>query len=139
MHRVSLKAFVILVVLVSIYLYFFPPAKKNRFYAELQNNIDPMFGTWQLANDTSKLILLLNKDTSYTLTQINAITKDTVGDAGKFTVQEFGINNNTGYGFLTLLSNTNSEVSYEMQLYKMKELELIDRKTRWLTKLMKLE
>jgi hypothetical protein len=130
MHRVSFKAFVILVVVVSIYLYFFPPAKKNRFYAELQNNIDPMFGTWQLANDTSKLILQLNKDTSYTLTQINVTTKDTVGDEGKFTVQEFGINNNTGYGFLTLLSNTNSEVSYEMQLYKMAALELIDRKTR---------
>jgi hypothetical protein len=137
MHRVSFKAFVILVVVVSIYLYFFPPAKKNKFYAELQNNINPMFGTWQLADDTSKLILQLNKDTSYTLTQINAITKDTIGDEGKFTVQEFGINNNTGYGYLTLLSNTNSEVSYEMQLYKMKELELIDIKTKWLTRFVK--
>jgi hypothetical protein len=134
MHRVSLKAIAILIVLVSIYLYFFPPAKKNRFYAEQQKNIDPMFGTWQLADDTSKLILLLNKDTSYTLTQINAITKDTVGDAGKFSVQEFGINNNTGYGFLTLLSDSNTAVTYEMQLYKMKALELIDRKTKWLTR-----
>jgi hypothetical protein len=137
MHRVSLKAFVILVVVVSIYLYFFPPAKKNRFHAALQKNIDPMFGTWQLADDTSKLILLLNKDTSYTLTQINAITKDTVGDAGKFSVKEFGINNNTGYGFLTLLSNTNSAITYEMQLYKMKALELIDRETRRLTRFIK--
>jgi hypothetical protein len=137
MHSVSFKALVILIVAVSIYLYFFPPAKKNRFHAALQNNIDPMFGTWQLAYDTSKLILHLNNDTSYTLTQINAITKDTVGDAGKFTVQEFGINNNTGYGFLTLLSDSNSTVTYEMQLYKMKELELIDRKTRWLTRFVK--
>jgi hypothetical protein len=96
-----------------------------------------MFGKWQLANDTSKLILQLNKDTSYTLTQINAVTKDTISDVGKFTVQEFGINNNTGYGFLTLLSNSNSEVTYEMQLYKMKELELIDRKTKWVTRLTK--
>jgi hypothetical protein len=134
MHRVSLKAIAILIVLVSIYLYFFPPAKKNRFHAELQNNIDPVFGTWQLADDTSKLILLLNKDTSYTLTQINAITKDTVGDAGKFIVQEFGINNNTGYGFLTLLSDSNSAVTYEMQLYKMKELELTNRQTKLLTR-----
>jgi hypothetical protein len=137
MHRVSLKAIAILIVVVSIYLYFFPPAKKNRFYAELQKNIDPVFGTWQLADDTSKLILLLNKDTSYTLTQINAITKDTVGDAGKFSVQEFGINNNTGYGFLTLASNTNAAVTYEMQLYKMKALELIDRETRRLTRFIK--
>jgi hypothetical protein len=134
MHRVSLKALVILITVVSVYLYFFPPAKKNRFYAELQNNIDPMFGRWQLTDDTSKLILLLNNDTSYTLTQINTITKDTVDDDGKFTVQEFGIINNTGYGFLTLLSNTNNEVTYEMQLYKMKALELIDIKTRWLTR-----
>jgi hypothetical protein len=134
MNRVSLKALVILIVAVSIYLYLFPPTKKNRFYAELQKNIDPMFGIWQLANDTIKLILLLNKDTSYTLTQINAVTKDTVGDEGKFSVQEFGINNNTGYGFLTLLSKTNSVITYEMQLYKMKALELIDRKTRRLTR-----
>jgi hypothetical protein len=137
MHRVSFKAFVILVVLVSIYLYFFPPANKNRFYAELQNNIDPMFGTWQLSDDTSKLILLLKKDTSYTLTQINTTTKDTISDEGKFSIQEFGINNNTGYGFLTLASNTNSEIIYEMQLYKMNELELIDRKTRGLTRFVK--
>jgi hypothetical protein len=137
MHSLSLKALAILIVVVSIYLYFFPPAKKNRFYAELQKNIDPMFGTWQLADDKSKLILLLNKDTSYTLTQINAITKDTVGDAGKFSVQEFGINNNTGYGFLTLASNTNAAVTYEMQLYKMKALELIHRETRRLTRFIK--
>jgi hypothetical protein len=134
MQRVSLKALAILIVVVSIYLYFFPPAKKNRFYVELQKNIDPIFGTWQLKNDTSALILQLNKDTSYTLTQINAVTNDTIGDGGKFNVQEFGINNNTGYGFLTLLSNTNSAITYEMQLYKMKALELIDRKTRRLTR-----
>jgi hypothetical protein len=137
MQRVSLKALAILIVVVSIYLYFFPPAKKNRFHAELQKNSDPMFGTWQLADDTSKLILHLNKDTSYTLTQINVVAKDTVGDVGKFTVQEFGINNNTGYGFLTLLSNTNIAITYEMQLYKMKELELVDRETRRLTRLTK--
>jgi hypothetical protein len=134
MHRVSLKAIAILIVVVSICLYFFPPAKKNRFHALLQKNIDPMFGTWQLKDDTSALILQLNKDTSYTLTQINVITKDTVSDVGKFSVQEFGINNNTGYGFLTLVSNNNNEVTYEMQLYKMKALELIDRKTRRLTR-----
>jgi hypothetical protein len=137
MHRVSLKAIAILIAVVSIYLYFFPPAKKNRFHAALQKNIDPMFGRWQLADDTSKLILQLNKDTSYTLTQINAVTKDTISDAGKFTVQEFGINNNTGYGFLTLVSNSNNEVTYQMQLYKMKELELIDRKSKWVTRLTK--
>lgn len=137
MHRVSLKALAILIVVVSIYLYFFPPAKKNRFHAVLQKNIDPVFGTWQLADDTSKLILFLHKDTSYKLTQINAVTKDTVGDAGKFTVQEFGINDSTGYGFLTLLSDSNTAITYEMQLYKMKELELIDRKTRWLTRFTK--
>lgn len=134
MHRVSLKAIAILIAVVSIYLYFFPPAKKNRFHAALQKNIDPMFGTWQLADDTSALILQLNKDTSYKLTQINATTKDTVDDEGKFSVQEFGINNNTGYGFLTLLSNSNSAVTYEMQLYKMKALELVDRETRRLTR-----
>jgi hypothetical protein len=138
MHRVSLRALVILIVVVSIYLYFFPPAKKNRFHAELQKNIDPMFGTWQLKDDTSALILQLNKDTSYTLTQINTKAKDTVSDAGKFSVQEFGINNNTGYGFLTLVSNSNSEVTYEMQLYKMKALELVDRETRRLTRFVRL-
>jgi hypothetical protein len=137
MHRVSLKAFIILAVVISIYLYFFPQAKKNRFHAELQKNIDPFFGTWKLADDTSKLILQLNKDTSYTLTQINATTKDTVDNEGKFSIQEFGINNNTGYGFLTLVSNSNAAVTYEIQLYKMKELELIDRKTRWLTRFVK--
>jgi hypothetical protein len=134
MQRVSLKALVILIVVVSIYLYFFPAAKKNRFHAALQKNIDPMFGKWQLANDTSKLILQLNKDTSYTLTQINAVTKDTISDAGKFSVEEFGITNNTGYGFLTLVSNSNAAVTYEMQLYKMKALELVDRETRRLTR-----
>jgi hypothetical protein len=137
MHRVSLRALVMLIAVVSIYLYFFPPAKKNRFHAALQKNIDPMFGTWQLKDDTSALILQLNKDTSYTLTQINTKAKDTVSDAGKFSVQEFGINNNTGYGFLTLVSNSNNEVTYEMQLYKMKELELIDRKSKWVTRLTK--
>jgi hypothetical protein len=57
-----------------------------------------------------------------------------MSDAGKFTVQEFGINNNTGYDFLTLVSNANNAVTYEMQLYKMAALELIDRKTRRLTR-----
>jgi hypothetical protein len=136
MHRVSFKAFVILVATVSIYLYFFPPAKKNRFSAELQINFDPVFGIWQLTNDTSTLQLILNKDT-YTLTQINTSVKDTVGDAGKFIVSEFGINKGTGYGFLTLASNNNDAITYEIQLYKLKQLELIDRQTRLLTKFKK--
>jgi hypothetical protein len=133
MQRVSLRVFIIVVAVISIYLYFFPPAKKNRFYAELQNNFDPMFGTWQLTNDTSKLILQLNKDTSYTLSQINTVTKDTIDDFGKFSVAEFGIKDSTGYGFFTLLSTTNIAVTYEMQLYKMKQLQLIDRKMGWHT------
>jgi meiotically up-regulated gene 157 (Mug157) protein len=137
MQRVSIKALAILIVVVSIYLYFFPAAKKNRFHAALQKNIDHIFGTWQLKDDTSALILQLNKDTSYTLTQINTKAKDTVSDAGKFSVQEFGINNNTGYGFLTLVSNSNAAVTYEMQLYKMKVLELVDRKTKWVTRFLK--
>jgi hypothetical protein len=137
MQRVSLKAFIILVAVVSIYLYFFPPAKKNSFHAELQKKFDPVFGTWQLANDSSKLLLVLHKDTTYTLTQINTVAKDSVKDAGKFIVEEFGINDGTAYGFLTLASTYNDAVTYEMQVYKLKQLELIDRQTRLLTRFTK--
>jgi hypothetical protein len=137
MRRVSLKAFIILVTVVSIYLYFFPPVKKNRFHADLQKSFDPVFGTWQLTDDTSKLILILNKDTSYVLSQIRTVAKDTVSDKGKFIVAEFGMNDGTGYGLLTLASNNSYMITYEMQLYKMKQLELIDRKTRLLTKFTK--
>jgi hypothetical protein len=134
MHRVSFKAFVILVTVVSIYLHFFPPAKKNSFSAALQKNFDPVFGTWQIATDTSMLRLILNKDTAYTLTQINTVMRDTVSDTSKFMVGEFGINDGTGYGFLTLASSNSNAITYEMQLYKLKQLELIDRQTKLLTR-----
>jgi hypothetical protein len=134
MQRVSLRAIIILVTVVSIYLYFFPPAKKNTFSAELQKNFNPVFGTWQIATDTSKLILVLHKDTTYTLTQINTSAKDTVGDEGKFIVDEFGIRDSTGFGFLTLASKNSNTVTYEMQIYKLKKMELIDRTTRLLTR-----
>jgi hypothetical protein len=134
MQRVSLRAIIILVTVVSIYLYFFPPAKRNTFSAELQKNFNPVFGTWQLATDTSVLILVLNKDTTYTLTQINTSAKDTVGDEGKFIVDEYGVRDGTGFGFLTLTSKNSHTITYEMQVYKMKELELIDRQTRLLTR-----
>jgi hypothetical protein len=137
MQRVSLKAFIILVTVVSIYLYFFPPTKKNKFHAALQKNIAPLFGTWQLSNDTSTLILVLSKDTTYVLTQIKNILKDTASDTGKFIVDEFGIKDNTGYGFLTLQTKSHLTFTYEMQVYKMKQLELIDRETRLLTKFTK--
>jgi hypothetical protein len=137
MQRVSLRAIIILVTVVSIYLYFFPPAKKNSFHAELQKKFDPVFGVWQLTTDSSMLILVLNKDTTYSLMQVNAATKDTIGDVGKYVVAEFGINNGTGYGFLTLASNNTEAVTYEMQVYKLKELELIDKKTRLITRFKK--
>lgn len=134
MQRVSLRAIIILVAVVSIYLYFFPPAKRNTFSAELQKNFNPVFGTWQLATDTSMLILVLHKDTTYTLTQFNLVTKKNISDTGGFSVEEFGISNNTGYGFLTLASNNSNAVTYEMQLYKLKQLELINRQTKLLTR-----
>jgi hypothetical protein len=137
MQRVSLRAIIILVTVVSIYLYFFPPAKKNTFKAVLQKNFNPVFGTWQLATDTSMLILVLHKDTTYTLTHISTATKDKQGDTGKFIVDEFGIRDSTGFGFLTLASNNSNAVTYEMQVYKLKQLELINRQTKLLTRLNK--
>jgi hypothetical protein len=134
MHRASFKAFVILVTVVSIYLYFFPAAKKNSFSAALQKNFDPVFGTWQITDDTSILALQLNKDTTYTLLNINTVTRDTVSDAGKFVVDEYGVRDGTGFGFLTLSSNNSHAITYEMQVYKMRGLELIDRQTKLLTR-----
>jgi hypothetical protein len=134
MQRVSLRALVIVVTVVSIYLYFFPPSKKNVFSAVLQKKFDSVFGTWQITDDSSVLVLHLNKDTTYTLLNINTVTRDTVSDAGKFIVDEYGIRDGTGFGFLTLSSNNSHTITYEMQVYKMKELELIDRQTKLLTR-----
>ncbi len=140
MHRVSLKAIIILVTVVSIYLYFFPPTKSNKFGAELQKNFDPVFGSWQLKDETSMLQLQLKKDTTYTLNQINNLTKDTVSDKGTFQILKFGVSkkDSVGIGFLTLQSLNNNSITYEIHLYKWKQLELIDKKTRLLTRFEKI-
>ncbi len=134
MHRVSLKAIIILVTVVSIYLYFFPPIKKNKFGGELRKNFDPVFGTWKLTHDSTDLVLLLNTDTTYKLTKINFISKDTIYDEGKFLVKEFGVRDNSGFGYLTLLSNSNTTATYQMDIYKMEQLELTEKKTKLLTR-----